>query len=176
MAKIPSEITVLIDAVTKEDHESVKSVSNLKLGKLYLFYYPDPKTKDKLEVYDQLPLVILLDVPDSKYLLGINLHYIPYLNRLNFIKNLQSKGLKIKYNDIVKAWKAAKIPGAYANLAIRKYLINRIASNVKIFDDPKDQYEIVRNILPIFKKKQMDQVYKDIQKAVVKQRRKNSKK
>ena len=168
--KLPKEVSHLIDEVTKEDHQSVKSGSRLRLGNLYLWYYPDPKTKAKLDVYDQLPLVILLDIPSGKYILGINLHYIPWTKRLQFIKSLQSKGTKIKYSDIRKAWRNAKIPTAYANLAIRKYLVNRIASNIRIFEEPDDQYNIVKNVLPEFKKKQMAQVYRDIEKELKRQR------
>jgi len=169
--KLPKEVTTLIDAVTNDDYESVKSGSKLRLGNLYLYWY-DAKYADKLEVWDQLPLVVLLDIPDGKYVLGINLHYIPYTYRLQFMKSIQAKGTKIKYADIVKAWKNAKIPGAYASLAIRKYLISHIKSNVKVFESPEDQYEIVKNVLPYFQKKAMSAVYKEINQKLAKQRKK----
>ena len=168
--KLPKEVNALIDAVTSEDFESVKSSRQLELGKLYLWYYPNPKYANVLDVYDQLPLVILLDIPSAKHILGINIHYLPYTYRLQFMKHLIQKGTKIKYSDIQKAWKAAKIPTGFANLAIRKYLINRIASNIKIFENDEDKYNIVKNILPHFKKKTMEQVYKDINKKMKRQR------
>jgi hypothetical protein len=171
--KLPKQVQTLIDEITKEDAEIVKPGKKLKLSNLYLYYYPDPKTKAKLDVYDTLPLIVLLDVPDGKYVLGINLHYIPYLKRLQFMKGLMGKGTKIKYSDIQKAWKDAKIPNAYANLAIRKYLVNRIASNIRVFEDPEDQYRIVKEVLPDFKKKSMPQVYRDIEKQLTRQRKKN---
>ena len=162
--KLPKEVINLVNEITNDDHESVKPGTKLSLGNLFLFYYPNPKYASKLDVFDQIPLIILLDIPSSKHILGINLHYFSWSQRLAFLKYLQSKRMRIKYSDIVKALKSAKVPVALANYAIRKYLINRIASNVKIFENPEDQYEIVKNILPIFKKKTMSQVYKDIDK------------
>jgi hypothetical protein len=173
--KLPKEVLNLIDAVTTDDYESVKSGTQLKLGRLYLWVY-DAKHKSKLEVWDQLPLVILLGIPKGKYILGVNLHYIPYLNRIQFMKQLQARGTRLKYSDIKKAWKAAKIPGAYAALSIRKYLVSHIKSNIKIFDDEKDQMEIVKNVLPMFEKQSMSTVYRNINKQVVKQRKKTKEK
>ena len=170
MAKLPKEVTRLIDDITNEDHESVKSGSQLKLGNLYLYAY-DAKTKAKLEVWDSLPLVVLLGVPHGRYMLGINLHYIPYLKRIQFMKNIQAKGTKIRYNDIGKAWKDAKLPLSYAHLAIRKYLVSHIKSNIKIFDDHDDQMKIVKNVLPMFEKQNMSTVYRNIEKALSKHRK-----
>ena len=169
--KLPKEINTLIDAVTSEDHESVKSGTKLKLGNLFLFAY-DAKHKATLEVWDKLPLIVLLDIPGGKYILGINTHFIPYTFRIKFIKNLQNKNMKIKYKDVLKAWKGANIPGAYLKYAIRKYLVSHIQSNIKIFDDAEDQLEIIRNVLPIFAKKSASQTYKDIDKNIKIQRQK----
>ena len=104
------------------------------------------------------------------------MHYIPYSFRLQFLKNLQNKGLKIKYRDIKKAWKDTKIPIVYANLAIRKYLISHIRSKVKIFDDPEEQYQIVKQVLPQFHKQKMAKVYQDINARIRKQRQTKVKK
>jgi hypothetical protein len=160
-AKLPSEVNALIDMITNDDIESVKSSSKLSLGNLYLWAY-DPKHKATLEMYDTLPLVILLGVPKGQYILGINLHYIPWTYRINFLTSIQAKGTKVKYKDIIKAWKTAKIPGSYAVLAIRKYLVSHIKSNIRIFDNLEDQLEVTRNVLPHFEKKSMSAVYKII--------------
>lgn len=175
MPKLPKEVTMLIDEVTNEDHESVKAGSQLKLGRLYLYAY-DAKHKSKLEVWDKLPLVVLLGVPHGKYIVGINLHYIPYIKRVQFMKAIQAKGTKVKYDDIYKAWKEAKIPAAYAGLAIRKYLVNHIKSNIKVFEDPEDQMRITKNVLPMFEKQSMATVYRNIEKALAKQRKKSKQK
>jgi hypothetical protein len=169
--KLPPEVSTLIDFVTNDDIESVKSGSKLKLGNLYLWVY-QAKYANELEYWDQLPLVVLLDIPGGKYILGINTHYIPYTYRLQFMKGIQSKGTKIRYADIIKAWKAAKIPTGYAALAIRKYLISHIKSNIRVFESKEDQYEIIKNVLPHFKKKQMSAVYKEINKKLAAQRKK----
>jgi hypothetical protein len=172
MAKLPKEVTNLIDVVTDEDHESVKKGSQLKLGMLYLWVY-DAKHKSSLPVWDKLPLVVLLGVPHGKYITGINLHYIPYLRRIQFIKSIQKKGGKVKYDDIAKAWKEAKIPQAYVALSIRKYLVSHIKSNIKIFEDDDDQMRIVKNVLPMFEKQNMNTVYRNIEKELAKQRKKS---
>lgn len=171
MAKLPKEVLTLIDAVTSDDYESLKPGSKLSLGGLLLYVY-DAKTKAKLEVWDALPLVVLLGVPHGKYMLGINLHYIPYLKRIQFMKNIQAKGTKIRYTDIGKAWKKAGLPLSYAHLAIRKYLVGHIRSNIKVFEDPDDQMKIVKNVLPMFEKQNMSTVYKNIEKALSKHRKK----
>ncbi len=169
--KLPKEVNYLIDKVTTEDHESVRPGTRLHMGDLFLYFY-DAKYKSVLDVWDQLPLIILLDIPHGKYILGINIHFIPWTYRIQFIKNIRTKGNRIKYRDIVKAWKKAKIPEAYAKLAIRKYLVSHIKSNIKIFTDEDDQLEIVKNILPKFKKKSMSQTYKDIENKIKQQRKK----
>ena len=171
--KLPKEVSRMIDEITKEDAEVVKPGKKLSLSNLYLFYYPDPKTKAKLDVYDTLPLIVLLDIPDSKYILGINLHYMNWSQRLQFTKYLQTRKFKIKYSDIIKAFNSAKVPQALAKYCIRKYLINRIGSNIRIFDNPEDQYNIIKEVLPDFKKKSMSQVYKDIRKEYKRQSKKN---
>lgn len=173
--KLPKEVSFLIDTVTSNDYESVKPGTKLRLGNLFLYVY-DAKHKAKLEVWDTLPLVVLLDIPQGKYILGLNLHYIPYLKRIQFVKILQAQRTRIKYIDIAKAWQKAEIPRAYANLAIRKYLVNHIRSNIKIFEDPEDQMKIVKNVLPIFKKQDMTRVYRDIEKKLSRQRKEIKKK
>ncbi len=174
MAKLPKEINTLIDVITSEDHESVKPGTKLKLGNLFLYAY-DPKHKAILEVYDKLPLIVLLGIPKGKYIIGINLHFIPWTYRISFIKSIQNKNFRVKYIDILKAWKKAKIPGSYLKLAIRKYLVNRIQTNIKIFDNPEDQLKIVKEVLPDFAKKSASQTYKDIDKRIRAQKKKGTK-
>ena len=167
--KLPKEINILIDELTDNDHESVKSSSKLQFGKLFLWAY-SAKYASRLDVWDKLPLVIFLGF-DGKLIHGINLHYIPFLKRIQFMKMLQGQGNKIKYKDIKKAWQSAKLPVAYARLAYRCYLPSHIQSNIKIFEDHEDQMRIVKNVLPIFEKKSRTQVARDIEKALSKQRK-----
>jgi hypothetical protein len=174
MQKLPKEINTLIDTITSDDFESVKPGTKLKLGNIFLYVY-DAKHKATLEVWDKLPLVVLLNIPKGKYILGINIHFIPWSYRIKFIKNLQTKNMKIKYKDVLKAWQKAQIPGVYLKYALRKYLVNRIQSNIKIFENPEDQLEIVKNVLPEFVKKSASQTYNDIDKRIrlMKKRLKN---
>ena len=179
MAKLPKEVQVLVDALTdsKKTTYEVKKARSMKMGALMLYVY-DAKTKAKLPVWDKLPLIILLDKPQGKYIIGINIHYIPYSFRINLIKELQSRGenkLRIKYSDVLRAWKKSKIPGAYLKLAIRKYLANHIRSNIRIFTGKDEQLEIVRNVLPQFVKKSMSQTYKDIDQKIKQHKQKSNK-
>lgn len=179
MSKLPKEVQTIIDAIVKQEPLDVSPSTKIKFGNLLAYVY-DPKYKSVLPVWDQLPLVILLNLPDGKYILGINLHYIPWTYRLQLMKSLQqvgeARGVRIRYRDVVKAWRDAKVPMGYAKLAIRKYLISHIRSKVKIFRNAEDQYEIVKNILPIFHKKKAAQVYRDINMKLKQQRASKGKK
>mgnify|MGYP000983047083 CR=1 FL=1 len=171
MKQLPKEIQAILNTILndKKDHKDISPRSKVRMGHLLTYVY-DAKYKDKLPVWDELPLLVLLDIPDGKYILGINLHYIPYTYRLQFLKYLQTKNLKIQYRDIKAAWQKAKIPTAFAQLAIRKYLISHVRSKIKIFYDAEEQYEIVKQILPRFHKQKMAQVYQNINLKMKKQR------
>lgn len=55
-------------------------------GKLYLFYY-DPKHKDTLPYYDTFPLVFPFRSMKDGFL-GLNMHYLPYYNRVKLLSKL----------------------------------------------------------------------------------------
>lgn len=171
MKKLPKEIQFLLDKIYDEDIEIVDPKRKLLRGNLYLYGY-DPKHKDTLEVYDVLPLGILLDI-SSKYVWMINVHYIPYLKRIQFVRLIMEKlagGSRLKYKDIKKAWNKAEIPHAYARLAFRQYIIKRIQTKMRMFDE--DNYKaVVQNVLPEFKKQNMDTVYRNIEKKMKAQRK-----
>ena len=166
---LPKEVQYLIDELytSKDKVRSRKKLPKLALGHLALFYYPDPKTKNQMEVYDTLPLIIILWV-DGQYCEGINIHWIPWSYRIKLMKNIMKHletGKKLKYKDIKKAWNQAQIPLAYAQLAYRKYLINRIRSEFKIFG-PDNWKPVTTNVLGNFKKQNASKVMKDINKKM----------
>jgi hypothetical protein len=63
-----------------------KLVSNVMVGKMFLFMY-NPKMRDTLPYYDEFPLVLPFNVVKGGFL-GLNLHYLPPLLRMNLLNNL----------------------------------------------------------------------------------------
>jgi hypothetical protein len=61
--------------------ESLVSTGKFKSGKMYSFRYFTPDDP----MYDTSPIIISLGSPQAGYELGINLHYIPYNIRVNFV-------------------------------------------------------------------------------------------
>lgn len=161
--KLPKEVQYLIDKITEKDVRVKDAGNRVNVGSLLLYGY-DAKHHAKLEVWDALPLVILLGM-NGKYMWGINLHFIPYLQRLRFIKYLLSRKTTIRYREIKRAWKYAKIPMSYARLSYRKYLIGRVLTNVRVFH-PDDYLEVTRNVMPDFQKQGLNTVYRNIEKAL----------
>ena len=166
MAKLPKEISSLIDDITKSDYEVVKKSRRLALGSMALFYYPTPKTAATLEVFDMLPYVFILG-GGGGYLYGLNVHYFDWAQRLKFMKFLNSKGGKLRYTDVKKAFKAGQIPLGMASYTYRLYLISHIKSNVRLFDikdndEFDDAYVVAQKVLPRFKGKSDSAVFKDI--------------
>jgi len=73
-----------IENLTKTK-EAVTSNGRLEKGKMYVFRYFTPDEK----AYDSYPVVIGLGMSDDGHQLGINLHYIPYDTRLQFVQNFK---------------------------------------------------------------------------------------
>jgi len=88
-----------------------KLINRPSAGRLNLFMY-DPKTKDKLPLYDIVPLVLPLE-PIPGGFLGMNFHYLPPLARYRMLEQLQkfatnskfdrSTKLDLGYDDIKKS-------------------------------------------------------------------------
>ena len=87
-----------------------KLINRPSAGRLNLFMY-DPKTKDRLPLYDIVPLVLPLE-PIPGGFLGMNFHYLPPLARYRMLEQLQkfatnnnfdrSTKLDLGYDDIKK--------------------------------------------------------------------------
>jgi len=88
-----------------------KLINRPSAGRLNLFMY-DPKTKDKLPLYDIVPLVLPLE-PIPGGFLGMNFHYLPPLARYRMLEQLQkfatnnnfdkTTKLNLGYDDIKKS-------------------------------------------------------------------------
>lgn len=58
-----------------------------KPGKIYIFRYENPKTKDSLEWWDRNPVVLSLGQHDGKDI-GINLNLIPYARKIQLLDKI----------------------------------------------------------------------------------------
>jgi hypothetical protein len=128
-------------------------------GKFYLYRY-DPKTKDTMEYYDSMPLVLITDVTaDGWY--GINFHYMPPAARLaimeGFYKTIQDPSIPARVklrSNWGRAVSVARAASSHQFLqhSIKRYLNSHIASPL-IELDP--EYWAMCVFLPLsrFKKK-----------------------
>jgi hypothetical protein len=105
---------------------------NVVIGKMFFFYY-DPKTKDKLPVYDRFPLVFPLERYSDGFL-GLNLHYLSVderkvlLNRLLEYKTNNKMNertrLRLSYELLSNTKKLANI----SRPCIKRYLFSHVRS------------------------------------------------
>lgn len=65
------------------------------VGRMYFFKY-DPKTKDKLPVYDVYPLVFPMEEYTDGFL-GLNIHYLNVNQRINLLDRLQDYATSKRY-------------------------------------------------------------------------------
>lgn len=113
------------------------------IGRMYFFFY-DPKTKDKLPMYDKFPLVL----PIERYadgFLGINLHYLDVGTRAGLLGNLrkyasnnnmdETTRLRLSYDLLARSKNAGIIkPG------IKRYLYGHVRSKfIEVMADEWDQ-------------------------------------
>ena len=107
----------------------------LKTGNIVTFLYD---AKDKEQIYDRTPLVLVISTT-SKYMLGVNFHWMPtqlrqtliqYILDLNTKEIRNKRPLKVEYKDIRGAVKRI---GAFP--VVRLYIRGRISQQgVKIPD------------------------------------------
>jgi hypothetical protein len=144
-----------------------KNVKRLLKGSLILFRYSNPKYKKVLKYYDARPFAMIFDY-NAKYLIGVNMHFIPWTYRQQLvgilIKRLKYKN-RLKYSDIKKAAETVRMPHVYMVFAIRKYIRSRIGS--KLYSFTHDNYKLAtQNIPPNFKKEQDKYIMRDINRMV----------
>lgn len=155
---------ILGDTKAKVYH---KSFSKLLRGALYLYKYSDPKYKRVLPYYDARPLIVLLEYNNTHFL-GINVHYIPWTYRQQFLKKIVKKleyKNRLKYIDIKRAAESVRMPETFAYFSIRKYIRSRIGSNLYRFDHTNYK-KASQNIPPNFKKAQDSYIKKEINRKV----------
>jgi hypothetical protein len=164
MAELPAQVKKIIDLIIKENQyvDTITDFRKMKLGALYTMVY-SPKWSKILPVYDTLPLFMLLGIGSDR-LYGINIHYAPWAVRqqlARIIMKMFSWKKRLQYRDIKKAWEASKMPLGLTRLFFRTYLFSHIRSEIKEFHS--QNYEMaVSEIMPRFKKKTEEEVYKMI--------------
>jgi len=110
-----------------------KKFSSPEIGSMFLFFY-DPKYKMILPFYDMHPLVLPIEMYIDGFL-GINLHYLPPLARLQLLKALDYTKNNDKYNETTKLAISYELLRRYSNQfkgheqCIKRYLFSHVRSS-----------------------------------------------
>lgn len=128
-----------IDEIVKDRKNTFRKRGRPEVGNMYLYLY-DAKTKAKLPIWDQMPLVIPIEYYDDGFL-GLNLHYLAPLARATLFRNLKSQFLNNdKFDTTTKLGEAGspigyeilKSYGRYFykyNTCVKRYLYGQVRSN-----------------------------------------------
>ena len=114
-------------------HNTDRWRDSVVIGKLYFFSY-DPKTKDKLPIYDKFPLVFPIEYQGGGKFLGLNIHYLSVGERQLLLDRLheyrtntripERTRLKLSY-DLLSA---SKNLNSLARPCIKSYLFSHVRS------------------------------------------------
>lgn len=121
--------------VLTSDSKQLKSM--IRPGSLYMFLY-DPKTKDTLPFYDRFPLVFPYE-KDSKGFIGLNMHYLPYQQRIQLLQRLMDFASNTRMDDTTKiqySW--GLISGVskfkWAKPCLKKYLFSHVQTQLRLIE------------------------------------------
>ncbi len=114
--------------------DTSRMAQRIRPGEFYMFYYPVPKTADKLEYYDRFPFFLCVEKQEDR-LFGINFHYYPPKFRTQLFLDL------IRYRNTENVGEDTRLLISYkrikndpllreADLGLRSYLTNRIRSRI----------------------------------------------
>jgi len=102
------------------------------VGKMFFFKY-DPKTKDKLPIYDVYPLVFPLEQYSGGFL-GLNIHYLDVNARTGLLGRLQEYATSKKYTPKTKLQisydllSSSKSVSSIMAPAVKRYLFGHVRS------------------------------------------------
>lgn len=102
------------------------------IGRMYFFKY-DPKTKDKLPVYDVYPLVFPLEDYHDGFL-GLNIHYLTPPQRIALLGKLQDYATARNYTPRTRLQisydllSSSKNVGSIMMPAVKRYLYGHVRS------------------------------------------------
>ena len=113
--------------------ETTTTFNQSLIGKMLFFQY-DAKTKDKLPYWDMFPLVFLFRVTGN-FALGMNMHYLPPVERARLMMALWSVVNTKKLDDHSRLLINYKLLNnaskfVYFKPCIKKYLLTNIRSRV----------------------------------------------
>ena len=104
-----------------------------EIGNMYMFVY-DPKYKATLPFYDMYPLVFPIQFYKDGFL-GINLHYLPPLARVQLLSSLKRLSTNDKYDDTTKLAISYDVLRAHAvrfkgvDNCVKRYLFSHVRSS-----------------------------------------------
>lgn len=129
-----------------------------------LFYMYDPKLKQKLPYWDRFPLIFVISVKNNSCL-GINLHYLPPVERARLLYNLMTLANSKNLDDGTKLLMTYRLLVSSAKFryfkpCIKRYLLNHIQSQVMVID-PKKWQEVVFLPLAGFQKQDEYEIWTD---------------
>ena len=112
-------------------------------GRLYCFYY-DPKHKDTLPYYDRFPCIFPVSKTNDGFY-GINLHYLPYVERAKLMDALYSLDNNARVNRNKKVQFSYGILNSAAKLkalkpCFKRYLNSHVKS--RFFKIPYEAWNI----------------------------------
>lgn len=123
----------------REPDNVFKKVSVPELGKMYLYTY-NPLTREKLPFFDMYPLVIPLSfysADNGPGFLGLNLHYLPPLQRAALLQSfIESGNLNNNNMDVTTRFVGLdytmlvrRFQGTPYEVCIKRYLFGHVVSS-----------------------------------------------
>lgn len=142
-----------------------KTIKRRLIGQVLLFKY---RASEKTKFYDQFPLVIVLGF-DKGNIQGLNLHYVPPIDRIKLILMMNSLLFNEKEKDIQKirvkilSLINKKIFAKYIGSVVNTYSVKNIQGKPKI-TSPKEWSYFA--FLPVFKGMSPSKVYAEVRQEV----------
>lgn len=138
------------------------------VGSMYMFFY-DPKLKEKLPYYDSFPLTIVIK-PAPGGFLGMNLHYIPPIQRAKLLDALMDITNNDKFDMTTRFNLSYRMLNSaakykYFKPCVKHYLDKHVRS--RFARVPATEWEIAA-FLPTadFQKASKSQVYADSRRMI----------
>ena len=151
--------------------ETNTTVTRAYYGRMLFFSY-DAKTKMKLPYWDRYPLMFVISVKGDSCL-GINLHYLPPVERATLLYNLMTLANSEKLDHQTKLVMTYKLLSGSSKFrffkpCIKRYLFGHIRSRVMVID-PKAWNQVIFMPLANFMKATEYQVWNDSLNKIKKQ-------
>jgi len=148
--------------VIRNPNFKAKRVSNMFIGEMISFYYPEPKTESTLPYFDETPQVILLKKYSGKSagFLGFNISYMPKKERLKLLQ-LISGNRRSKKKGMGTIATMYRQPNY--QFLFKRYLYSHLKS--RVVSIPQSDWEIVANLPVRWRKATHHKVSSDYRKS-----------